>query len=101
MDVNEQTLMDYLWFSLKVLPQRIYQFDPDMQGRFNPELDHIFPKKLKGRNLLYEQEVDVLWNIQPTKGDVLNSQKTNLHPKEFFTDKAKDKAEIKFMEVSL
>ena len=42
--VAEGSLCNYLWFSLKILtPNRVYQFEPDIRGKFNPELDHIFP----------------------------------------------------------
>jgi hypothetical protein len=87
-DIYEESFVDYTWFALKVLtPNRIYQFEPDMQGRFNPEIDHIFPQKLKDRTAEYENTVDIIWNMQPTKGDI-NGYKTNHHPKLFFTDKA-------------
>lgn len=90
-NIYEQTFIGYVWFALKILtPNRIYQFEPDIQGRFNPEIDHVFPKKLKDRGSDYEKEVDIIWNLQPTKGEV-NAYKTNIHPQEFFTDSAKNK----------
>lgn len=89
-DIYEESFVDYTWFALKVLtPNRIYQFEPDMQGRFNPEIDHIFPRKLKNRTTDYENAVDIIWNMQPTKGDI-NGYKTSHHPKLFFTDKAEN-----------
>lgn len=89
-EIFEPTFTGYVWFTLKILtPHRTYQFEPDMQGRFNPEIDHIFPKKLKNRNPAYESQVDIVWNMQPTKGEI-NGYKTNIHPKDFFTDKAKN-----------
>ena len=91
-EVFEESFINYTWFALKILtPNRIYQFEPDMKGRFNPEIDHVFPRKLVGRNKEYEEQVDVVWNMQPTKGDI-NSYKTNYHPKLFFTDKAINKS---------
>ena len=85
--VAEESLCNYLWFSLKILtPNRVYQFEPDIRGRFNPELDHIFPLNLKDSNTDYKKLVDVLWNMQPTKGEI-NGYKTNIHPRLFFTDK--------------
>ncbi|MBL7003631.1 MAG: DUF262 domain-containing protein [Gammaproteobacteria bacterium] len=85
--INEEGLRNYLWFSLKVFtPNRVYQFEPDIRGRFNPEIDHIFPVKLKGSSSDYRNNVDIIWNMQPTKGDI-NGFKTNHHPKLFFTDK--------------
>jgi len=90
-EINEETFTCYTWFALKLLtPQRVYQFEPDISGRFNPEIDHIFPRKLKNREKIpnYENAIDIIWNMQPTKGDI-NRHKTNLHPKDFFTDKVK------------
>ena len=89
-DINEETFRNYIWFSLKILtPNRIYQFDPDMRGRFNPEIDHIFPVRLKGKSKDYQNEVNVIWNMQPIKGEI-NNQKSNHHPKDFFTDRILD-----------
>ena len=86
-NIAEESLCNYRWFSLKILtPNRVYQFEPDIRGRFNPELDHIFPVNLKGANNTYKAIVDILWNMQPTKGEI-NGYKTNIHPKLFFTDK--------------
>ena len=85
-DVYEDTFVGYTWFGLKILtPERIYHFEPDMRGRFNPEIDHIFPKKLRGTDNNYPSTVDIIWNMQPTKGDI-NRFKWNYHPKDFFCD---------------
>ncbi|PHS63359.1 MAG: hypothetical protein COB12_09425 [Flavobacterium sp.] len=87
-EIHEDTFVGYNWFVLKILtPERIYQFEPDIKGRFNPEIDHVFPKKLKNRNVDYDNTVDIVWNMQPTKGEI-NGFKTNIHPKLFFTDKS-------------
>ncbi|MBV5303328.1 MAG: DUF262 domain-containing protein [Chlorobium sp.] len=87
-DIYEESFVDYSWFALKVLtPNRIYQFEPDIHGRFNPEIDHIFPRNPKDKTMVYANAVDIIWNMQPTKGDI-NGYKTNHHPKLFFTDKA-------------
>ena len=81
----EKTFVDYRWFSLKILtPQRTYQFDPDINGRFSPEIDHIFPLKLQEQNEEYYSSVDILWNMQPIKGEI-NLFKGRKHPKEFFS----------------
>jgi len=89
-EIHEQTFTGYVWFTLKILtPHRTYQFEPDIQGRFNPEIDHIFPRKLKDRTPEYDSKVDIVWNMQPTKGEI-NGYKTNFHPKDFFTDNAKN-----------
>lgn len=91
-EVFEDSFVGYIWFSLKILtPGRIYQFEPDMKGRFNPEIDHIFPNKLPNRTPEYEKAVDIIWNMQPTKGEI-NGYKTNLHPKQFFLDLASNSA---------
>jgi len=66
-------------------PNRTYQFSPDMKNRFNPEIDHIFPKKLKNMPSSFSKDVDILWNLQPTKGEI-NGYKLAIHPKLFFTD---------------
>lgn len=87
-EIHEDTFVGYNWFVLKILtPERIYQFEPDIKGRFNPEIDHVFPRKLKNRNTDYDNTVDIVWNMQPTKGEI-NGFKTNIHPKLFFTDKS-------------
>lgn len=87
-EIFEESFIDYTWFALKILtPKRFYQFEPDIQGRFNPEIDHIFPSNLKNQNDSYKKAVDIVWNMQPTVGET-NNFKTNHHPKLFFTDKA-------------
>lgn len=79
-----RNFQDYTWFSLKVLlPDDLYVFLNTNNNRFNPEIDHIFPKKLKGMDDSYKIEVDILWNLQPLKG-VYNLQKSNIHPRDFF-----------------
>ncbi|MGB2728269.1 MAG: DUF262 domain-containing protein [Halobacteriota archaeon] len=89
-ELFEVSFVDYHWFSLKILtPNRIYQFDPDARGRYNPEIDHIFPKNLKGQTEEYYKAVNRIWNMQPVKGDI-NNFKRRKHPKEFFSsDKGK------------
>ncbi len=87
-EIYENTFVGYNWFVLKILtPERIYQFEPDIKGRFNPEIDHIFPRRLKNQDENYYNSVDIVWNMQPTKGEI-NGFKTNIHPKSFFTDEA-------------
>lgn len=85
-DIKEAIYRNNMWFSLKItFPNRDFEFDYSMPNRFNPELDHIFPRNLKGADVVYQQEVDVIWNMQPIKG-VVNNEKSNHHPKLFFTD---------------
>lgn len=83
--VYENVFKDYVWFSLKVvLENRVFLFEPDERGRFNPEIDHIFPKKLEKQDEEYYKSVDILWNMQPVKGEV-NNLKRRKHPKIFFS----------------
>jgi len=90
-ELYEEVFEDYIWFALKILtPNRLYQFEPDIRRRFNPEIDHIFPVNLKDIDEDYKVFVDVLWNMQPVNGDV-NGYKFNHHPLDFFKDKLKDK----------
>ena len=85
-DIKEAVFRNNLWFSLKItFPLRDFEFDYSMANRFNPELDHIFPRNLAGMDEDYKQYVDIIWNMQPIKGDV-NLLKSNHHPKLFFTD---------------
>ncbi len=92
LEISEKNFIDYRWFALKVLtPNREYLFDPTIKGRFNPEIDHIYPQRLKGQDENYRKMVDIIWNMQPAPGDV-NIYKSNIHPKLFFTDDYKLKA---------
>lgn len=85
-DIKEAVYKNNLWFSLKItFPHRDFEFDYSMANRFNPELDHIFPRNLAGMGEDYKQYVDVIWNMQPIRG-VVNLDKSNNHPKLFFTD---------------
>jgi len=85
-ELAEVNFIDYRWFSLKILtPQRAYQFIPDTKGRFNPEIDHIFPRKLKNQSPEYYSNVDIIWNLQPVKGEV-NNFKSDKHPHTFFSN---------------
>lgn len=83
-EVSEKAFCDNRWFSLKVvLPKEHYTFKEDMTKRFNPELDHIFPVRLKGMDKEYRDAVDVVWNMQPITGDI-NIDKSNFHPLKYF-----------------
>jgi hypothetical protein len=91
-EVYEESFAAATWFSLKVLmPERVYQFAPDRKGRFNPEIDHLFPRRLANPPPGYDRVVDQLWNLQPVKGDI-NGNKSNLHPQPFFMDLAVNSA---------
>jgi len=88
--ITEQNFVWNVWFALKVLiPSRTFEFDYSMPNRFNPEIDHIFPTNLVGQDEAYREAVNIIWNFQPVKGEV-NNMKTNIHPKEFFLDRATD-----------
>jgi len=82
-DLSVSTIENFIWFMLKVLtPKRSYASSPNIKGRYKPELDHIFPMRLKGRPENYA--VNVVWNMQPVTG-VINVSKSNMHPKTFFS----------------
>lgn len=94
-DLTLSTIEEYVWFPLKVLmPHRCYISSTSVQGRYKPELDHIFPMKLDGRPSDYE--VNVLWNMQPVTG-VLNASKGNTHPNLFFSSNQKLLSEYDFL----
>lgn len=78
-DLKENQLLDQPWFATKILtPHRSYVFE----GR-TPQVDHIFPYKLKGEDEKYQKAVDCLWNFQPMPANV-NRNKSDRHPKIFF-----------------
>ena len=60
------------------MPNRSYVFHQS-----KPQVDHIFPINLTGRDEVYQQAVDVLWNFQPIPAEV-NNYKRARHPQEFF-----------------
>ena len=89
-EISEEIFCAYRWFSLKILtPKRIYfSLSEKSTHRYNPELDHIFPKKLSVippgvDRSEYERKVDVIWNLQPVTGDI-NNQKRKKDPLEYF-----------------
>lgn len=90
-DINEETFADYHWFSLKILTPSIpFNTKEINTQRFNPEIDHIFPMRLANldNNInkeSYMNDVNVIWNMQPIKGDI-NNLKSNHHPLDFFKD---------------
>jgi len=83
-------LDEYLrWFILKILiPDKEFHYLEDSEERFNPEVDHIFPKTPRDPKKYpqrYYGNADKIWNLQPVKGD-LNNLKSNTPPQEFFKD---------------
>lgn len=98
-DLFEDWFVSYTWFALKILtPTRIYNFTPDNKNRYNPEIDHIFPQKGE-KDEEYRKAVNIIWNMQPVKGEV-NNYKRKRNPLEFFTaeDGAKYFNEYDFVE---
>lgn len=81
-ELSIEGIENYIWFMLKILlPHRSYISSTNVTGRYKPELDHIFPIKLKDAPQDYN--VDTIWNLQPVTG-VINASKRNTHPKEYF-----------------
>lgn len=67
------------WLAAKILtPQRTYIFHDR-----KPQVDHIFPLNLVGRDEAYKEEVNVLWNLQPMPAQVNNYKRAD-HPRDFF-----------------
>ncbi len=89
-EISEEIFCAYRWFSLKILtPKRMYfSLNEKSTHRYNPELDHIFPKKMDVIPVLdrseYERKVDVIWNLQPVTGDI-NNQKRKKNPLDYFS----------------
>lgn len=78
-ELSEYQFLSQPWLATKVLmPSRSYIFH---EGK--PQVDHIFPLKLAGRDQTYESAVDVLWNFQPMPAEV-NNYKRARDPREFF-----------------
>lgn len=94
-EISEKRFESYRWMALKFLmPDRQFVFNVKSRNRYNPELDHIFPVKLPGKDKPYSDYVDTVWNMQPVDGDI-NLLKSNRHPLQFFKDEEKDtKGEI-------
>ena len=78
-ELHEYQLLSQSWLATKIIiPSRSYIFHDR-----KPQVDHIFPIRLAGRDETYEMAVDVLWNFQPVRAEI-NLYKTNRHPGEFF-----------------
>lgn len=77
--LTKEAIMNQPWLSLKVVvPNRQYQF-----ASTKPQIDHIFPKNLEGKDDSYKFNVDVLWNFQPMPAGI-NNYKRAKHPLSFF-----------------
>lgn len=78
-ELHEYQLLSQPWLATKILmPNRSYLFHDR-----KPQVDHIFPLRLKGKDEAYSASVDVLWNFQPMPAAV-NNYKRARDPKEFF-----------------
>lgn len=77
--LHDHQFLSRPWFAAKVLtPQRTYIFHDR-----KPQVDHIFPVNLAGRDEIYKREVNVLWNLQPMPAEVNNYKRAD-HPRDFF-----------------
>ena len=59
-------------------PTRTYLF-----SGAKPQVDHIFPLRLKGGDEVYRKRIDVIWNFRPMPAGVNNFKRAR-HPYEFF-----------------
>ncbi|MDD3397602.1 MAG: DUF262 domain-containing protein [Clostridia bacterium] len=93
-----ESLLNYKnWFTLKVLmPNQVFTFAPSVFGRFAPEIDHIFPKKLSSPPIDYFP--DVVWNMQPVQG-LKNLYKTNQHPLDYFNENTPNRKNYHYMPI--
>lgn len=85
-DVSIENLENHKWFTLKIILNERLFVKANVDGRYAPELDHIFPQKLENRPEDYS--VDIVWNMQPVTG-IINASKSNQHPKDFFMQDTK------------
>lgn len=79
--LHEYQVIGLTWFATKILmPNRVYIF-----SGAKPQIDHIFPLKLKECEHIenYQKDVDVLWNFQPISAKI-NNFKNAEHPLTFF-----------------
>lgn len=75
---DQQFLIRRLFATKVLMPHRGYIFH-----EHKPQMDHIFPENLAGRDDEYKREVDVLWNFQPMPAEVNNYKRAD-HPRDFF-----------------
>lgn len=77
--LHDHQFLSRPWFATKILtPQRTYIFHDR-----RPQIDHIFPLNLAGRDETYKRDVNVLWNLQPMPAEVNNYKRAD-HPRDFF-----------------
>jgi hypothetical protein len=94
-DLNTYTLEYYRKFSLKVILKNRLLVNTGTEGRYNPEIDHIYPIKLENRPAGYN--VDVLWNLQPIDGKT-NLDKLNKNPLAYFAMKPDAQSKYDYIE---
>jgi uncharacterized protein with ParB-like and HNH nuclease domain len=94
-ELSTNTLEYYRKFSLKVIFKNRLLTNTGIDGRYNPELDHIYPVKLDNRPVGYN--VDVLWNLQPIDGKT-NLDKLNQNPLEYFKTKPIEKSKYDYID---
>jgi uncharacterized protein with ParB-like and HNH nuclease domain len=94
-DINVTDLEYYRKFSLKVILRDRLFINTSTEGRYNPEIDHIYPMKIEDRPVGYD--VDVLWNLQPIDGTT-NLDKSNKNPNDYFREKPNAKNKYDFIE---
>lgn len=94
-ELSTNTLEYYRKFSLKVILKDRLLTNTGIEGRYNPELDHIYPIKLDNRPAGYN--VDVLWNLQPIDGKT-NLDKLNQNPLEYFIQKPVERSKYDYID---
>ena len=93
--LSTNTLEYYRKFSLKIILRHRLFVNTSSEGRYNPELDHIYPVKLEDRTVGYDP--DVLWNMQPIDGTT-NLDKSNQNPNTYFQKKPQVKDKYDFID---
>jgi hypothetical protein len=93
--IKVKTLEYYRKFTLKIILNHRLFTNTETSGRYNPELDHIYPTKLDQPPIGYN--VDTLWNLQPIDG-ITNLDKSNKDPKEYFENKPHIKNNYDYIE---
>ena len=79
-ELSEDQLRSQTWLAAKIIMRNRQYIFHDKK----PQVDHIFPVNLAGRDDDYKDTVDILWNFQPMPAEV-NNYKRARHPYEFFS----------------
>jgi hypothetical protein len=91
-DLSERGLLSLPFFSLKLLlPKKAFTLIENRR-RLNPELEHVFPRNPREKDLPDEYDVGKLrlWNLQLGVPGDINSAKGNKMPKDFFQNRSGD-----------